>query len=239
MQRLVPIALAVSLGACVADSGDEGILVLKNVAAGEGCMFAASESEPSITHGSLDLALGTGYLFIAQIKSRITALDDQVDQRTVITNGANVDLTFPAPSTLSDSEIAGLEAAGLTKYRQLFSAPLLPNGGIADAGFTLIPAAVTRALADISASKEQPFQVEALATFTVTGRMSDGDVTSQPFAYPITIGTGQTVNVVGECPLPMDTDVRPGYACNPGQDGIVDCCMEGTDLRCPATVATM
>ena len=239
MHRLVPIALAVSAGACVADSGDEGILVLKNVAAGEGCMFLASEAEPSITHGSLDVALGTGYLFIAQIKSRITALDDQVDQRTVITNGANVDLTFPAPSTLSDAEIADLEAAGLTKYRQLFSAPLLPNGGIADAGFTLIPSAVTLAIADIAATRPQPFQVEALATFTVTGRMSDGDVASQPFAYPVTIGTGQTVNVVGQCPLPMGSIVRNGYACNPGQDGVVDCCMEGTALRCPATIATM
>lgn len=238
MHCLVPIALAVSAGACVADSGDEGILVLKNVAAAEGCTFDGTEAEPSITHGSLDLTLGTGYLFIAQMKSRITALDDQIDQRTVITNGANVDLTFPSPSTLSDSEIAGLESAGLMKYRQLFSAPLLPNGGIADAGFTLIPAAVTRALSDLAATKEQPFEVEALATFTITGRMSDGDVASQPFAYPVTIGVGQTVNVVGQCPLPMGTDVRPGYTCNPGQDGVVDCCMEGTALRCPATVAT-
>jgi len=238
MHRLIPIVLALSAGACVADSGDEGIFVLKNVAAAEGCTFMASETEPGITHGSLDLNLGTGYLFIAQIKSRITALDDQVDQRTVITTGANVDLSFPAPSTLSEGDIADLEAQGLTKYRQLFSAPLLPNGGIADAGFTLVPAALTRTLAEKFAGDPQ-FEVEALATFTVTGRMSDGDVSSQPFAYPITIGWGQTVNVVGDCPLPAMATVRPGYACNPGQDGIVDCCQDGAELRCPATIDTM
>ena len=239
MQRLISIALAVSAGACVADSGDEGIFVLKNVQASEGCMFAAAEGEPSISHGSLDVALGTGYLFIAQIKSRITALEDQIDQRTVITTGANVDVVFPAPSTLSEAEIANLEAQGLTKYRQLFTAPLLPNGGLVDASFTLIPAALTRALGEIAATKPQPFEVETVATFSVTGRMSDGDVTSQPFSYPLTIGTNQTVNVIGQCPLPMDTDVRTGYDCNPGQDGVVDCCMEGTALRCPATVDTM
>jgi hypothetical protein len=37
--------------------------------------------------------------------------------------------------------------------------------------------------------------------------------------------------------------VRNGYACNPFQDGVVDCCTTGTGtettLRCPAILDTM
>ena len=55
------------------------------------------------------------------------------------------------------------------------------------------------------------------------------------------MGNNVTVNLAGTCPLPKGSaPPRPGYACNPGQDGIVDCCGTlGAPLTCPAIVSTM
>jgi hypothetical protein len=232
-----------ALGGCTTDGEDGGILVLKNVAADSMCVANASATELAIPHGSLDLFLPGGYLFIAQLKSRITALVGQEDQRTIIIQGANIDITFPGSTLFSAAELADFQTMHLTQFRQLFSNALTPNGGIADAGFILIPGELTAAIrAKVDLTKR--VRVEALATFTIDGVMSGGVVTSQPFSYPITIGNGVAVNILGNCPLPMGTpNPRTGYACNPAQDGVVDCCLTGpistTAPTCPATVSTM
>lgn len=252
MQRgiVVPIlgaTLVAWLGGCVADSGDGGIIVLKNVRADAMCNVTVAETETGISHGSLELDTQTGYLFIAQMKSRITALDGQQDQRTILTSGAKVDITFPNSTLFSEAELTELSTAGLTRFKTLFSAPIKPNGGLTDAGFELIPGALlTRIVAKVGPS--QLLELQAVATFTVEGDMSGATVTSQPFSYPVTIGRGIAVNVAGTCPLPKTFGMpRTGYACNAAQDGVVDCC--GTragdgsvvlsSLRCPAQVSTM
>ena len=248
MQRGLAILIAVvfsgtALGGCTTDGEDGGILVLKNVAADMNCVANASATELAIPHGSLDLLLPGGYLFIAQMKSRITALVGQEDQRTIIIQGANIDISFPGSTFFSDTELADLKAMHLTQFRQTFSNALTPHGGIADAVFTLIPGELTaRIAAKIDLTKR--FRLETLATFTIDGVMSGGVVTSQPFSDPITIGNGVTVNILGNCPLPSGSPTpRTGYACNPGQDGVVDCCVTGplstTPPTCPATIATM
>src|SRR4051812_39507508 len=82
---LVAVAALVSLGGgCVADGSDGGILVLKNVHADTNCMTSASETETAVSSGNLDLLVPGGYLFIAQLKGRITAVAGQEDQRTII-----------------------------------------------------------------------------------------------------------------------------------------------------------
>jgi hypothetical protein len=226
------------LGGCVADTGDGGIFVLKNVRAESGCVASAMESEAAISHGTLDLLLPSGYLFIAQMKSRITALAGQEDQRTIITSGAKIDITFPGSQLFSDAELADLKASGLTHFKQLFTAPLAPNGGIIDAGFELIPAALAARVA-AKADLTSPFRIEALATFTVEGDLAGQHVTSQAFAYPVTLGNNVSVNVVGACSsLPQGFTPRTGYSCNPAQDGVVDCCKADT-LVCPAAASAM
>jgi len=207
------------------------------------CSTLGNAAEVTRSHGNLDLLLNNGYLFIAQMKSRITALAGQEDQRTIIIQGANIDVSFPGSTLFSDTELADLKAMHLTQFRQTFSNALTPNGGIADAGFTLIPgelAARIRAKVDLT----QRFRLEAQTTFTIDGVMSGAVVTSQPFSYSVTIGNGVAVNILGNCPLPTGTaNPRTGYACNPGQDGVVDCCLTGplstTIPTCPATVSTM
>jgi hypothetical protein len=238
MERgIVPLTLVAVLGGCVADSGDEGMLILKNVRADATCSLPApSESEAGISEGRLDLSIGNQYLFIAQTKSRVTALTGQEDQRTIIITDAKVDLTFPGSTLFSDTELAALKADGTTHFKQLFSAPVAPNGGLVDVGFVLIPPAVINRIAEKLTGSGT---LAVATTFTIEGDMSGATVVSQPFTFPVIMGRGVAVNIVGTCPLAKGTVVRPGYACNPAQDGIIDCCGSSSAPTCPATVSTM
>jgi hypothetical protein len=232
---MIIATLAVAtLGGCTADGGEDGaIFVLKNVAASTGCVTTAAANELGISHGSLDTLLPSGYIFIAQAKSRLTAITGTEDQRTILISGARVDVTFPGSTLFDATELADLKTGGLTHFRQLFTAPLAPNGGITDVGFELIPQSlVERMIAKAAA----PFRVETLATFTIEGRQAGNDVESQEFAYPVTIGTGISVVDHGACPI--EGTVRQGSPCNPTQDGIVDCCTDPVaGLLCPGTEA--
>jgi hypothetical protein len=236
MQRgMIVATLAVAtLGGCTADGGEDGaIFVLKNVAASTGCVTTAAADELGISHGSLDTLLPRGYLFIAQTKSRLSAIAGTEDQRTILISGARVDVTFPGSSLFDATELAELKTAGLTHFRQLFTAPLAPNGGITDVGFELIPASLVQRM---TAKAGGPLRVETVATFTIEGHQAGNDVESQEFAYPITIATGSSIVNHGACPI--EGTVRPGSPCNPVQDGVVDCCMDPmAGLLCPGTEA--
>lgn len=241
------LALVAFTGGCVADSGDGGILVLKNVVADAMCTTKGDNTELARTHGSLDLLFPTGYLFIAQMKSKITALAGQEDQRTIITTGAKVDIAFPGSQLFSAEELAELSDMGLTRFKSPFSQAIFPNGGLSDAGFVLIPAQLTQRIAT-KIGPTSSSRVEAIATFTIEGDMAGATVTSQPFSYPITLGNGVALNVITTCPLPRGSAMpRTGYACNLAQDGVVDCCasrfsdgsINPATLQCPAPVATM
>jgi hypothetical protein len=224
-------------GGCTADSGDEAILVLKNVHAGEGCLATNAASETGIAHGALDLVFHSGYVFVAQLKSRITALAGQEDQRTIFTSGANVDIKFPGSTFFSDTELTELQNANLTHFKQPFTVPIAP-GGISDVPFDLIPDSLAERIA-VKAGTASNFRLEALATFTVVGDMSGGDVSSQPFTFAVTLGNSIVVFNRGACSaLPTSFVARPGYACNLSQDDALDCCENGTMFTCPAVKPT-
>jgi hypothetical protein len=228
------ISIAVSaLGGCVDNNVDGGIFITKNVAAtGTSCAFTADDSEPFLSQGTLDTRLGGSYVMVAQLKSRISAALEQIDQRTVLVQGANISLTFPnAPASVT-SAIAGLPSDA-KQFRQLMSAPLEPNGGISDVSFVIVPNAVSRAVFPLLTVDLQ--SVVAVANITVDGVMGGGTITSQVFAYPVNLTTGLAQDR-GACPLPMDFGtIRPGNPCNVAQDAVVDCCREATgQLLCPA-----
>lgn len=240
------LAFVALLGGCMADGGDGGILVTRNVVADNMCVTLGSESEATRAHGTLDVLLGTSYTFIAQMKSRITAIAGSEDQRTIITTGAKIDIAFPGSTLFSADELTELRTSGLTRFKSPFTQVILPNGGVSDGFFDLIQDTLTQRIRqkmDLSKSN----RIEAIATFTIEGTMAGDTVTSQPFSYAITIGNEINVNLMGDCPVAKGTDPREGYACNAAQDGIVDCCgtrnVSGapdlTTLRCPAVEASM
>lgn len=239
------LALVTGLGGgCVDDSVDGGIFVSKIVAPGDNCTFTSTESELFLPHGVWSVQSPGGYLAFPQMSSRITATAAQEDQRTVILQGARIDIQFADPALAADLDLARLETEGITKFQSRFSAPLAPNGGITDGAIELL----TRRLIDEivavrpgidSLEPETPsFRTELLASFVIFGDLAGDEVTSQRFTFPVTLCNDCVVNVVGACPLPTGSMPAEGNACNPFQDGSVDCCVGTNGLVCPATVAT-
>lgn len=242
-RSLTLIPLVAALGACVADNGDEGIFITKNVAVGADCSFTASDSEPFIAHGTYAIQSPIPYQLHPQMKSRVTATAGQEDQRTIIVRGARVELSFPDTSVFSAGELDQMRSSGVTRFETLFSAPISPNGGITDGVAEVIHPSLLAQLIAKSPGVDAPgaasYRVQVIVNIVVFGDLSGKEVTSQNFQFPVTICNDCVVNPLGACPLPVDTEVVEGNACNPFQDGVVDCCDNGGTLVCPATVATM
>lgn len=241
LSALACSAAVLAATGCAADSNDGSILVLKNVHPDATCVTNGLATEASVPHGSLDILIPTDYTFIAQMESRIVSTAAQVDQRTIITRFAKVDVAFPNSTLFSAAELADLEKSGLTHFRSNFSSPILPNDGISDGAFVLIPQGlVEKVLAKsgiTSFTDGTQFRLEAEATFTVEGDMSGSTVNSQPFTYGVTLGNHTSISILpGQCPVATTATLRTGYACNPLQDGVVDCCLDANNgLVCPAS----
>ncbi len=248
MQRAFTLMFALaSLGACAADNGDDGIFITKNVVPGAGCTFSATESSPFLSHGTYSIHANASYQLHPQMKSRITARVGQEDQRTVIIQGARVELTFAdagRPGALfSSGEIDEMRTAAVTRFETRFTAPLPPNGGIADGDVALINTnLLDRIIAKnpdaASPTSTQSFRAEILASVVVFGDMAGSEVESNTFTFPVTICNDCVSNIIGACPLAAGTTVRSGNECNSYQDGIVDCCAMGNDVICPGIVGT-
>ncbi|MGE0550557.1 MAG: hypothetical protein AB7O24_03125 [Kofleriaceae bacterium] len=234
------VLAAASLAAC-ADSGDEGIQIVKNVAPpDDSCSFTSEETEPLIGAGTVHL-FASQYWLHPQLTSRISADEGEESQRTVFTTGARVDIEFPDETLFSASEQEALRESGATHFESRFTVPIAPNGGRTDAAFVAIPTAFFDAVrAKFAGSSNLNAIVITKSVVYGTLGGGGGEVTSQPFSFPVTICTDCIVNVVGACPLPMGTMVNGGNACNPFQDGVVDCCVTpNQSVVCPAQVAQM
>lgn len=235
MQRAcIVMTLGLALSACAAENGGEAIFLSKNVAPGMGCTFAAASGEQFTAHGTYSMFAARGYRMYPQMVSQITATDAQAVQRTIQLRGARVDLTF------ADSALSSFPS-DLTHFMSLFSAPLPPNGGIADGAFELIPAELGKMVASakgVTLSSTAHVKVEVVAKVSVFGDLAGDEVTSQDFQFPITICNDCVTTNRGNCPLPFDTIVaNQANVCNPYQDGTVDCCAANGELVCPAVLA--
>jgi hypothetical protein len=224
---------------CLANGGDEGMLVLRNIvpmATTTGCTYNSTAAEFGLAQGSLSVTAPTGfqlvgYHVIAQLQSRITADTGQESQRTILLRGANIDIAFPGSPLFSAAELSSLASSGLTHFMAPFSGFLLPNGSLADAPFELIPADLAAAVG----AKPNFTGVQALATFQVVGALGGGDVTSQKFRYPVAFVPEKYIVDNGACSaLSSSFKPRTGDLCNLGQDGATDCCTDQGHLVCPA-----
>ncbi len=237
MFRLALASLLLPLVGCVAadGAGDEAIYISKALAANDDCTFNASESAPYIGHGTISVFSPLPYLIHPQLKSRITTTDaSQMDLKTIQIRGARVNLDF------KDAAIGKLVDANNKKFQTLYSAPLAPNAGsVTDTTFTLIPEG---ALASIAASLGATGEVETevVGKLVVFGDLAGSEVTSQEFQFPVTICSNCVTAAFGlaEFPTcPVMTAGRQGNACNPYQDGVVDCCIDADNiLNCPAPI---
>lgn len=237
MFRLATASIAFSLVGCLAadGAGDEAIYIAKALAANDECTFTSSESEQFIGHGFITVFSPQPYLIHPQMRSRITAAAGETDQKTIQIHGARVNLDF------KDPDVGNLVDANNKKFQTLFSAPLAPNtGSVTDGTFELIPEG---ALASIAASlgADEDIETEVVGKIVVFGDLAGDEVTSQEFQFPVTICSNCVTASFGMPTFPtcpVMTAGRQGNACNPFQDGTVDCCQGPNGIECPAPVAT-
>lgn len=241
-RALISLTLAASLGACV-DNGDEGLFISRVVIPEPGCLATPSENALFRSRGQISMFSPLDYQLTPLVKSRILADEGQEDQRTVIAQGARIDLKIVDPTIeAAMGGEAALRSAGITRFETLFTAPITPNGGIATAIFDLIPVRVLDEIARAAPEARAPgsgFSTDIRATVVVYGDLAGAEVTSQPFQFPVTACTDCIINVLGACPLPTDVEVaNTGNDCNPFQDEVVDCCATADGVLCPAQVAS-
>jgi hypothetical protein len=251
----LPVVLA--LAGCVADGGDEGLVVRDNLAPeATSCSFTPQPTSPFISRGTVHTRTPSPYLLSPLIESRITAPMGQESARTVSLMGAKIDLAI-GPITVEDAEGAitfsctadgagacyddaareALAASGTTKFRSLFSAPLAPNGGFSTATFDLVPTLAVREIERKAGTLPAGARLHAqvVATAVIYGQLGGSEVQSPPFVYPVAVCNDCVVNVVGACAdTPTTFMPRVGNPCNSYQDGTVDCCTSSTGLVCPA-----
>lgn len=245
MHRLLLLTLATT--ACVADSGDEGFVVLNNITPGEDCALTPMAGGAFTPRGTIYLSSPQPYTLTPLIESRIDADETNISQRTVALQGARVDLTIAAvnvvngnavtPIPFSEGEIETLKTSGALRFTSLFAAPLAP-GGMTATSFDIVSVAALAAVREKTAGMQGAVRAQFVAKSTVFGLLGDDEVEGVPFTYPVTACSDCVVNVLpAACPLPMGTTIREGNGCNPFQDGVVDCCMGPDGIVCPAPVA--
>jgi hypothetical protein len=252
--RLLTAVLAAALAAgCAADSGDTTVLVLGNMAPAPGCTFTAALTGPFISGGTLDLSLDRvnmvttvqrGYEFAPLIENESvadTSNQSLVARRTLIVQGAHVDISFNDTVEFSMDQQAMLRDMGLTHFDSLFAGSVQPNGGLGVFTFELLPAAlIDKILADhpLGTGPYMPFApIGVVAKVVVYGTLGGGATASLEFDYPVTVCDTCLIQNQGACAsLPSGFMARTGGACESNQDAVTDCCTTATGaLVCPAS----
>jgi hypothetical protein len=235
------ITTTLAFTGCVADSGGEGFIILNNTAVQGGtCVLLGTQGQPFKAHGQISTLSPAGYLFTPLFESNITATAGQEITRTLMFQGANVELTVEAltiqhaDGTFTKPTPPVLEGTD-GKFQSLFSGSL-PPGGSANASFEIIPASTIASIAQASgAGATDHMAAEVKAIIKPFGTMGGDRVDGTPFQYPVTVCNDCVVVDHGACPL--TGTVRTGDACQPYQDSIVDCCRDASNnLICPGTM---
>lgn len=235
MHRLAYMFGLVTAVACTTDSGDEGFHIKHNLAIGDECVVTPGGT--FISRGEIFIGSPEPYVLTPEIESRLTAVEGQEALRTIALRGARVSLEVAAV-TVDDASVTPPVLTN-AQFTSLFAAALEPGGAVG-AAIDIIP---TPVLAQLRAAfPSGNVRAEVVATVTPYGRIGGGgdEVEGVPFVYPVTVCSDCIVFNVGTCPLPMGTEVITGNACNPFQDGAVECCVDATNtLICPAPVSTV
>lgn len=219
-------ALALAAG-CTTDAG-ESMIILQNQVPEAGCVIPTDEGSVFRGAGRIDVRAGEGYVFTPLVRSLVLAAGSS--PRVIAVRGADVDVTFP-DGFFSAAEEDELRDDRLTRFSQAFSGSLLPDGGVTSFGFVTVPRGLLDRLGDALGDGEE---VQLTTEVSIFGDLDGGDVSSDPFIYPIIVCDGCMTIDNGDCAAIGD-DFEPslGGECNALQDVAVDCCSSGDQLVCP------
>jgi hypothetical protein len=222
---LATLPFALTVGACVDDNADSGMVVLKAVAPDEGCTFSA-DADRLLTSGHIDAAADRGYLIAPLIRNDLTTVTGEAKTpKTIFVTGAQVVVKFYDDDLFSADERAMMTADGLTRYLTPFSGSVDPNGGTVVLPFEAVPTDLLAKVGERLTDRDR-FSTVLDAQIQIVGRRGGGDVESNLFRFPIEVCADCERFVIGDCATLSDTAViRTGGACQPSQDGQVDCCI--------------
>jgi hypothetical protein len=235
LAALIPLALV----AC-ADSGDEGIYVLTNTAVtGESCALTGDPMQAMVGHGLINVNSPVAYVMTPLVQSRIQSVENVDDtSKTIQLRGADIRLTIKAVSIERDGNFMVTNPnTELPGFSVLFAGAIKPGGSV-NAFVDLIPPGTLRSIAQMSGANltTDSLNTEVLAEVTIKGDLGGDSIESQPFYYPVTVCNDCVIVNNGACPMTV-TAPRTGNACNPYQDGVVDCCVDVDNrLICPGTI---
>lgn len=221
MLRATSLALVMLVGC--ADHGAEGMFIVNNSApSGTLCSLTGDPIQPFLAGGYISQLSPVGYFFTPLIESRITATTSQTSQRTIHLEGANV--------VLSAAGTTG-QLTTISSYTVLFSGSVPPNDGTINAGVELVPLSVIQSFATSTTD------TQLSANITTFGTLGGDKIEAEPFDYPITVCHDCIIHSIAASCVGAAAALNLGNPCNPFQDGIVDCCLNGTQLVCPTVVA--
>ena len=224
-------AAATIVGAGCTDDGSPLVVRQNNAPGEESCIAAPDLDAIGLTRGTVDTRGGPFYLTPLVQNYANSKQGTLTAQRTVLVQGARVDMDFVDGDLFTSAELAELSAGGLTRFQARFTVPVAPDEGLTTFGFELIQAGLLEA---IDAKLEVGESTLVTSTTVVFGTMGGGSVESQDFPYTVEICKGCLNVSAGSCPLPADSPVLVGDTCGGGP---VTCCDDGGVLQCPATVA--
>lgn len=218
--------------------------IVHNQVPQEGCTIPADKNGVYQGDGVLDVRVPSSdvdaaYLLFPLLENDLepAAEGGGVEPNRIALSGFEVTLALvDGPQEVWDF-FAGLTAdpstAALVAYQSPWSGSVSPGGGTTAAATNAFPAETARRLRDGnllgSASARVDVRIRAI------GNKLGTRVRSDQFTYPLRICDGCLINSVTACPA--TGPILHGGICNPGQDALVDCCTNGSDLVCPATEA--
>lgn len=244
---VVSSAAAAALAGCVADDvGDGALRIIRNQALEEsaGCVVPSTLTTAGRFGGTIEVGSPVDYIMTPVIQNYALSQSGKLTaQRTAFLEGAKIDISFAKADLFTAAELTQLTEDALIKFSTPFSAAVTPDNGTAGLGFSIVPADLLRRIQPKLAAAGNSTILNVRVK--VYGSMGGGDVESDAFYYPVTVCDGSKVPCViastFTCGTP-DITVREGNACNPFQDGIVDCCTTTTGgtttLRCPGVSGT-
>jgi len=230
---------------CGAPSGQ--FLIVQNQVPEGGCVIPSTLGAVYRGTGDLDVRLvqdgaKRGYAVFPLLQNNLPAPSaGQVgDPNRIALSGFDVDISLPSDAPQEGPiwelfQSLELNEPGLLHYGVPTSGSVASGGGNTASSVDGLPAELARRIRATGVLEAKTF-IYVNTTIRARGDTNTGGVTSDPFKYPIRVCDGCLIAQVDVCPF-TSSPTNLGNECNVAQDQSVDCCVAGSGLVCPPTVA--
>lgn len=237
--RFLPAAATLALLGC--DLPPHQFFIVQDQVPEAGCVVNTTSTKYR-GEGVLDVHLVAstatdGYLVFPLVRNDLPApAAGETSQNSIELRGFDVDIVpIGSLPSATDALLTSLQSDTLMHFRLPWSGVLEPGGGVRAAHVAAVSGELARRIRDTGDLRAAGTFIQIGARIRVAGDRS-GSVESDPFLFPIRVCDGCLIGRVDNCPL-ATAPANVGNVCNLAQDDVVDCCISGSTLTCPATVA--